>query len=74
MSNPQYLIQMANDIGAFFEVMPDQHQAARDVASHIKKFWEPRMQRSFLDYLQSHGDKELKAVVREAVREIRPAS
>ena len=73
MSNQQHLIQMANDIGAFFEVMPDQHQAAKDVATHIKKFWEPRMQRSFLDYLKSHGDQELKSVVREAVREIHPA-
>ncbi len=64
----QHLIKMANDIGAFFEAMPDQHQAARDVAAHIRKFWEPRMQRSFLEYLQSHGDTALKPVVREAAR------
>ncbi|MBU6504533.1 MAG: formate dehydrogenase subunit delta [Betaproteobacteria bacterium] len=69
----EHLVRMANDIGAFFEVMPDQHQAAKDVATHIKKFWEPRMQRSFLEYLKAHGDQELKPVVREAVREIHPS-
>ena len=71
--NAENLIKMANDIGAFFEAMPNREQATQDVATHIKKFWEPRMQRSFLEYLKAHGDQELKPVVREAVREIRPS-
>ena len=44
MEHNNNLIKMANDIGAFFEAMPDQQQAAKDAASHIQKFWESRMQ------------------------------
>lgn len=40
--NPTNLIKMANQIGAFFEAMPDRQQAVRDVASHITRSWEPR--------------------------------
>lgn len=69
--NPMNLIKMANQIGAFFEAMPDQDQAARDVASHIQRSWEPRMRRSLLDYIASSGEGELKHIVREALPLIR---
>ena len=39
------LIQMANQIGAFFEAMPDREEALEGIAMHIKRFWEPRMRR-----------------------------
>ena len=64
---------MANDIGTFFEAMPNRQQATQDVATHIQKFWEPRMQKSLLAYLGAHGDAELKGIVRDALREIHPA-
>ena len=49
------LIRMANQIGEFFESMPDRTQALEDIASHIKRFWEPRMRRAILDSLdQKH--------------------
>jgi formate dehydrogenase subunit delta len=71
--NPENLIKMANQIGAFFEAMPDHEQAVRDVASHILRSWEPRMRRSFLERIDQAGDGELKAVVREALPLIRAA-
>ena len=64
------LIQMANQIGAFFEAMPDQNQAAADVASHIERFWDPRMRTALTDYVAADGDAGLKPVVRAAIRRI----
>ena len=37
------LIHMANRIGEFFQAMPDRAEAVEGVATHIHKFWEPRM-------------------------------
>ncbi len=70
--NAEHLIKMANDIGAFFEAMPNREQATKDVATHIKKFWEPRMQKSLMAYLGTHGDAGLKDIVKDALREIHP--
>ena len=61
------LIKMANQIGDFFEAMPDRAQALEDAASHIRKFWEPRMRREFLAHIDSQGTGELNATVAEAV-------
>ncbi|MDE2259007.1 MAG: formate dehydrogenase subunit delta [Betaproteobacteria bacterium] len=71
--NAEHLIKMANDIGAFFEAMPNREQATKDVAAHIRKFWEPRMQKSLMAYLSTHGDAGLKDIVRDALREFHPA-
>ncbi len=67
------LVKMAHDIGAFFEAMPDQQQAARDVANHIQRFWEPRMQRNFLNYLAEHPATPLSDIVRQALVHLRQA-
>ncbi len=67
MMSAQHLAKMANDIGAFFEAMPNQDQAARDVAEHISKFWEPRMVHALLQDVEDHGTDELKPVVRNAL-------
>ena len=50
------LIRMANRIGDFFDAMPDRAEAAEGIANHIRKFWEPRMRRELLDFLQTHPD------------------
>ncbi len=71
--NAEHLLKMANDIGTFFEAMPNRQQAIQDVATHIRKFWEPRMQKSLLAYLSTHSDAEIKDIVRDALREIHPA-
>jgi hypothetical protein len=42
------LIAMANQIGTFFEAMPDREQAVADIANHLQKTWEPRMRREIL--------------------------
>jgi formate dehydrogenase subunit delta len=69
--NPAQLIKMANQIGAFFEAMPDAEQATAGVAEHIQKFWEPRMREALEAYIAAHGDEELAPIVRRALLAMR---
>lgn len=61
------LIHMANQIGAFFESMPDRSQATAEVAGHLKRFWDPRMRRALLGYVDEQGGTALKPIVLEAI-------
>jgi len=63
----EYLIKMANQIGDFFEAMPDRAQALEDTAQHIKRFWDPRMRRELLAHVDSAGSGELNEIVAQAV-------
>lgn len=62
------LIHMANQIGDFFAAMPDQEEALLGVATHLHNFWEPRMRRQLLDYVDAENGKGLRPVVASAVR------
>jgi formate dehydrogenase subunit delta len=57
---------MANDIGAFFDAEPDKTEAARGVANHLKRFWDPRMRRQIVAHYRSGGS-GLGDVARSAV-------
>ena len=61
------LIAMANQIGAFFEAMPDREQAVADVASHLKRSWEPRMRQQILASLGTADEARLKPLVHEDI-------
>jgi formate dehydrogenase subunit delta len=61
------LVRMANQIGLFFEAMPDRAEALQGIAEHIQKFWEPRMRREFLAHVDAGGDRELSNMVAQAV-------
>ncbi len=61
------LVKMANQIGAFFESMPDREQAKADIATHLKKFWEPRMRRTILQKMDGGEAEGLNPMVREAI-------
>lgn len=69
--NKDNLIRMANQIGSFFESMPDQQDASRDLATHIKKFWEPRMRIAFLELMDGERGDEISDIVRASVTEHR---
>jgi formate dehydrogenase subunit delta len=49
------LVAMANDIGAFFNAESDKAEAARSVANHLKRFWDPRMRREIIAHYQRGG-------------------
>ena len=61
-----HLVKMANEIGGFFEQIPDHREAVGSIATHIKNFWEPRMRRQIIDYART-DEGELKPIVREAI-------
>ncbi|WP_420995448.1 formate dehydrogenase subunit delta [Cupriavidus sp. 30B13] len=65
--NTDNLVKMANQIGTFFSAMPDREEALTDIASHIKRFWEPRMRRALLEQIDSGADTGLDDIVRQAV-------
>lgn len=69
--NPDILIRMANQIGAFFEAMPDREQAVRDIASHLRRTWDPRMRTQLLATLGGPDEAKLKPLVRDAVIALR---
>lgn len=66
--NLPHLIKMANQIGSFFATMPDRAQAEKDLATHLKRFWEPRMRRALLEYVAQEGGSELSEIVLAAVK------
>lgn len=68
---PAKLIKMANQIGAFFEAMPNREQAVKDIAAHIQRNWEPRMRTALLQHISNSGDADLSPTVREALQLLR---
>jgi formate dehydrogenase subunit delta len=61
------LLQMANRIGQFFESMPDSEEASKEIALHLRKFWEPRMRSALLAHLDETGGEGLRPIVKRAV-------
>jgi formate dehydrogenase subunit delta len=49
------LLRMANDIGDFFGADADRAEAARGVATHMKKFWDPRMREQIIAHYKKGG-------------------
>ena len=50
-----YLIKMVNEIAAFFIGESGPEQAPKDVASHMKRFWDPRMRREMVAHYRNGG-------------------
>lgn len=65
----QNLVGMANRIGDFFESMPNQDEAKREIATHISKFWEPRMRETLIANLANESTSNLHPAIRAAVEE-----
>ncbi|AFL54049.1 formate dehydrogenase subunit delta [Sinorhizobium fredii] len=63
------LIHMANQIATFFQSQPAR-EAAQGVATHINKYWEPRMRRKLFEHIE-HGGEGLNPLVLEAAPKIR---
>jgi formate dehydrogenase subunit delta len=48
------MVHKANQISLFFASYP-QDEAVAGVADHLKKFWEPRMRRQLIEYIDDGG-------------------
>ena len=62
------LIQMANQIGAFFGADPDRAAALEGIASHLRRFWEPRMRKQIVALVDERRHEGMTPLVEEAIR------
>ncbi|MFZ0497603.1 MAG: formate dehydrogenase subunit delta [Steroidobacteraceae bacterium] len=65
--NIDLLIKMVNEISAYFASEPDSEQAAKDVAGHLRRYWEPRMRRQIVTYWQERQGAGLTELGRRGV-------
>jgi len=74
--NIDLLVKMANEIGDFFNGadVNDAQAAARDVAAHIKRYWEPRMRAQMLKYYEERSGAGLTDLAKSAVALLYAAS
>ena len=68
MTTDDHLIRMANQIGTFFESMPERAEALEGIARHLKNFWDPRMRRALLARLDASAKHGLSDIVLAALR------
>jgi formate dehydrogenase subunit delta len=63
------LIKMANQIAAFFdgEGGHNPEEAAKLVATHLRRYWEPRMRTEIIEYLNNRGGEGLDELARNGV-------
>ncbi|HEY8908398.1 MAG TPA: formate dehydrogenase subunit delta [Rhodoferax sp.] len=67
MTTDDNLIRMANQIGTFFESMPDRTEALEGIARHLKNFWDPRMRRALLAQVDAADNPDIHDIVLAAV-------
>ena len=65
--NIDLLIKMTNEIGEFFAGTTDADAAARDVANHLKRYWEPRMRAQMLKYYEERQGSGLSELAKNGV-------
>lgn len=61
---------MANEIADYFAAYPDREQAARDVANHLIKFWDPRMRAQIIAHVRDSNGEGLSAIALAAIRQL----
>jgi formate dehydrogenase subunit delta len=54
--NAESLVRMANDIAAFFASEPDRGVAVDAIATHLRRYWAPRMRRQIRAHLDMGGE------------------
>lgn len=65
--NIDHLIKMANEITAFWEGEVGEDKAANEVATHLKRYWEPRMRAQMISYFEQRQGAGLNDIARRAV-------
>lgn len=66
----EYLVGMANDIGAFFSSEDSEALAASSIHAHLKRYWDPRMQAQIIAHYNGTGGEGLAGAVLAAVRQL----
>jgi len=65
MNHTKELVRMANQIATHFSTYP-REEAVAETATHIRKFWDPRMRASLFAHAEAGGS-DLHEVARGAV-------
>ena len=68
--NIDLLIKMANEIGSFWEGEVGEEKAANEVATHLKRYWEPRMRAQMNTYFEQRQGAGLTDIARRAVAQL----
>lgn len=66
--NIERLIAMANDIAAFFVAEPDPDAAAEQMATHLRRYWEPRMRETIRRHAEGGGQGLAETALRAIMR------
>jgi formate dehydrogenase subunit delta len=62
----EQLVKMANEIAAFFANGSEPGQGPQSVAAHLHRYWDPRMRKQIVEYLND-GGADLAPLARSAV-------
>jgi formate dehydrogenase subunit delta len=62
-----HLCRMANQISQFYRTLPDRNEALLSTATHLRRFWDPRMRRQLLEHIDERGGAGLDQMVLDAV-------
>jgi formate dehydrogenase subunit delta len=62
------LVKMVNDIANFFASEPDHQLALEGIAGHIRRFWDPRMRRKLMEWVEQRDGEGLSPLALEALR------
>jgi len=65
--NIDLLIKMANEIGSFWEGEVGEEKAANEVATHLRRYWAPRMRAQMNTYFEQRQGAGLSDVAKRAV-------
>jgi formate dehydrogenase subunit delta len=65
--NIDLLIKMANQITSFWEVEAEHDVAVKEVATHLRRYWEPRMRAQIITYYHEREGSGLNDVAKAAI-------
>jgi formate dehydrogenase subunit delta len=68
--NIDLLIKMTNEIGEFFAGTAAPAEATRAVATHLRRYWEPRMRAQIISYCEQRNGAGLSDLGRAAVAQL----
>ena len=65
--NIDHLVTMANQIGSFFASFPDREEAQAGIATHLERYWAPRMRVRLYEHVDGMRGAGLAPVVLDAI-------
>src|ERR1700734_1820253 len=66
--NIDLLIKMTNQITSFWQSEVDEEAAAKEVATHLTRYWDPRMRKQMVTYYEERQGAGLTEVALKAVQ------